>query len=52
METIYELLKSQRKRKNGTKILFKKKKMAENLPNPESNLDIQVHEVHKSTNSV
>ena len=51
METIYELLKSQRKRKNGTKILFKKK-MAENLPNPESNLDIQVHEVHKSTNLV
>ena len=29
-----------------------KKKMAENLPNPESNLDIQVHEVHKSTNLV
>lgn len=26
--------------------------MAENLPNPESNLDIQVHEVHKSTNLV
>lgn len=34
------------------KSYLKKKKMAENLPNPESNLDIQVHEVHKSTNLV
>ena len=26
--------------------------MAENLPNPEINLDIKVHDVHKSTNFV
>lgn len=31
---------------------YLKKVIAENLPNPESNLDIQVHEAHKSTNKV
>ena len=31
---------------------YLKKVIAENLPNPESNLDIQVHEAHKSTKSM
>ena len=31
---------------------YLKKIIAENFPNPESNLDIQVHEDHKSTNKL
>ena len=51
-ETICELLKSEKKKGGGDEESLFKEMMTENFPNLQRDLDIQVHEAHRSPDKI